>query len=250
MKHTTSYILLALLLIIGASHTASALTRNIEAERPAPKTAGSVPLPAVKAKVDARMEVRGEVKASTTEMRKDKVEDVRAKIASSTEARKEDREEMRSSRLIAIRKGLDKMVARFVATVDREAGIKTRIDSRIEKIKIIGGDVTTATQFTTEAGVQIASARTGIADLKTAIAASVATSTVTDAGTISTTTLVSLRKMTQAIEKSLVKAHTSLEKALGALKKAEKTPDPKMKATTTVETKTKVNVTGEAGTQN
>ena len=118
---------------------------------------------------------------------------------------------------------LNKMGARFEATLAREDGLVTRILSRIEKIKTAGGKTDTAEKIVTDAKAKIDAAKAMLATLKANVDAQVSL-----VGTIATSTMSkkdvktadqNIRKTTMTLEKNIQSAQMSLDKAVKALLK-------------------------------
>ncbi len=135
-------------------------------------------------------------------------------IASSTQAQVNALRDLIRNK---VEKRYGKMFDRFQATIDREIAIMAKINSRIEKIKANGGTTTEAEKLVASAKINIDEAQKDLDALKVlANSDKEIASSTTDK--LSTTTLASLRKSTQEIEKELRAAHRDLLKSVGVLR--------------------------------
>lgn len=109
------------------------------------------------------------------------------------------------------------MTNRFQATIDRLQNIESRLETRIAKIKALGGNTTVAEKALSDAKKAIEDAKAQMASLKN----------YTDLAdnTISSTTakelkvdLTNMQKSSASIKKLLVQAHTSMTKVIGTLR--------------------------------
>lgn len=169
----------------------------------------------VKAGVEARIGEKKERMASTSEMRKEKMEDRREHMASSSEARRADMKakiEARAKQNIEM--VVRNMVARLTAATERFDNIAARIDTRLEKLRSEGVDVSAATTLQ-------ATAKTKIADAKTAIAAIVKPSVSENATREEVkAAFEGIRANVKAAEEAVKAAHKALMEAVAAMKKA------------------------------
>lgn len=204
--------------------TSAAANMNTTVPRPKP----------IKATLEARKEIEMEKKekvqdlrgkiASTTaerkEMRKDMTSsttdkmEMRQKIASTTREIRGDRKEIIKTRVEA---KFGKMFLRYQATIDRETAIMAKINTRIIKIKAAGGATTDAEKFTAEAKVHLDEAQVALDALKTTALndSQIASSTTKS---LAKETLEAMKKSGQELEKHIRSAHQALEKSVGSLK--------------------------------
>ena len=129
------------------------------------------------------------------EVVKNKTED---RVASSTERK--------------IEKRYEKMVKKYLATIEREETIMAKLVSRIEKIKFAGGNTLEAEKLVAEAKTHLTEARTAFETLK---------ATAVSADTFEKPAKEILTKMkdgVKAVEKHLRLAHQFLQKTVGSLK--------------------------------
>ncbi|MCX6701900.1 MAG: hypothetical protein NTX96_01765 [Candidatus Zambryskibacteria bacterium] len=123
---------------------------------------------------------------------------IQEKIASSTEKKIEGR--------------FEKMTKKYLETIEREEKIMAKIESRITKIKLAGGNTVEAEQLVIEAKTQLAGARADYETLKT---------TATTVDSVATTTkaaLASMKDIVKLIDKHLRDAHKALQKTVGSLR--------------------------------
>ncbi len=166
---------------------------------------------------DGRMEKM----ASTTD-RGDRGENMRnASTSAVNDGEQEDA--MRQERQQRVGNALNKMGARFEATLAREDGLVTRILSRIEKIKTAGGKTDTAEKLVADAKTKIDSAKALLATLKANVDAQVSLAGTTATSTMSKkdvkTADQNIRKTTMTLEKGIQSAQMILDKAVKALTK-------------------------------
>ena len=116
------------------------------------------------------------------------------------------------------RVNLEKMNARFRATIDREESIMRRIVSRIEKIKDNGGKTAEAEKLVDQARGSLAKAKISLNSLETSEAGLNADVGASASTTQSKLRLANLRKITKEIEKNLNNTHKYLQKTTGLLR--------------------------------
>jgi hypothetical protein len=112
----------------------------------------------------------------------------------------------------------EKMTARFKAVIDRETLIMFKIDSRIEKIEALGGNVTEAKKLTADAKLHLDLA---YASLTTLTAEANAQASLESASTTALKLregLAEMRKTGAEIEMHLRAAHQDLLKCVGRLR--------------------------------
>ena len=202
-------------LVLGGAPVAYARDGVMHMDMPASSTEGK-PQPikaAVQAKREEGKEKIQDIKqkmASTTEVKKD----LRQKLASTTAEKRDERKELIKTR---IENKFGKMFARYQATIDREREIASKITARIEKIKANGGTTTEAEKFVAEAKTYLDEAQKQLDTLKTTAMndSQIASSTTTS---IAKETLSAMKKANQDLEKNLRSAHQSLQKSVGSLK--------------------------------
>lgn len=141
--------------------------------------------------------IKNLVEAKKEVVKEDVVSGIKGKIASTTTRVAEDR--------------FTNMTKRYLAVIDRESAIMTKIISRIAKIKLNGGNTATAEGFVTQAKTQLTEARIAYDTLNTL---------VVDTENASTTkqTLISMRNSVNSIDKYLRGAHQLLQKSVGSLR--------------------------------
>lgn len=111
-----------------------------------------------------------------------------------------------------------KMVARFDATIQREEAIMVKINSRIEKIKTVGGKTTDAEGLVVVAKTHLDKAKTALVSLK-ASADSAITQDISATSTgITKNTLTAMKKAGADIEKELRETHKAMQKTIGVLR--------------------------------
>jgi DNA repair ATPase RecN len=182
----------------------------------------------IKARLNARKEVRGDLK----EIRKESG----IATTSRVQERKEVRNELKDIRKENVLKTVERraehryevMNKRITATIERLERIMGSLNSRIAKIKAAGGNTDTAEKYVTEAKTRIDKAKSMLATLNTAVTEAVNTETASSTPSVSRSSLVKLRNAAKAIQAELVAARVSLSKAIGSLKGA---PQPNATST-------------------
>ncbi len=111
----------------------------------------------------------------------------------------------------------DRLFDRLQATIDRENAIRARIETRILKIKSMGGNTTEAEKFSLEAKMHIDEASTSLAALKAAADASIGID-VNASTTEARNARANLRKLAKTVEEHLREGHQALMKTVGSLR--------------------------------
>lgn len=144
-----------------------------------------------------------------------RMQEAKQKVASSTEAR---REALAVKLKNQIEHRYSKMLKRYEATIDRETAIMNKINSRIAKIKINGGNTTEAEKLISEAKIHLDEAVLDLEELETLSFTQV---TNQNLGTTTKALFDGLKTMRAAgfeIEKHLREAHKNLQKSIGILR--------------------------------
>ncbi len=141
------------------------------------------------------------------------------KLKNVIENKKEVREEVKnkiqdrvsSTTAQRIENRFEKIAIKYLRTIEREEAIMAKIVSRIEKIKVNGGNVVEAEKLVAEAKVHLEEARTAYATLKTA-------AVNTDNATSTKQMLDNMKTSAKLVEKHIREAHKSLQKIVGVLR--------------------------------
>ena len=204
-------IILTVLLLMGSSQTYAQTTgvTNVSAEsqtdtrvsRPTPN-----PLQRLRELLNTRKAVKTEVRenvkdirqniASSTKETRERMEQARLKLASSTEKRAEN-----LGRKIS--KTLQNMVDRFEATITREETIMAKINSRIEKIKVLGGQTADAEKLVADAKIHLGEAKTAIEVLKKIVSVAIGEENASSTARIKKETQTNMKKAAMEVEKHL-----------------------------------------------
>lgn len=147
------------------------------------------------------------------------VKEIKQKISSTSPIMMERRDERRENLLRIAKNIFEKLIDRFEATIDREIMISSKIKSRIEKVKSLGGNTVDAEKYVDEANIHINEAKTALLNLKNAsTSADTLVNANTSTSTIVKTELKKIKEMTQNVEKHIREAHQSLTKAVKTLR--------------------------------
>ena len=166
----------------------------------------------------------GIVYAESTEIKNPKpllapammLKDAKDKIASSTNA-SSTREKFGEKMEKIIDNRYQKMIDRLEATIERENSIMTRIISRIEKIKSVGGNTSDAEKSVADAKTYLDKAKTALLDLKTG-AETVGIQNASSAPKLMKEGMDKMRKASLEIEKNLREVHKLLLKSVSQLR--------------------------------
>lgn len=148
-------------------------------------------------------------------LRKEAVDDkkeVKRNASSSTEVKKNE------AAVNKINKNLEKMLERYRATIDREDAITLKINTRIGKIKALGGQTAEAEKLVAESVVHLDEAKVAFNTLSASVSALILEETATSTRTLAKDALTSMKKSGSEIEKHLREAHKALQKSVGSLK--------------------------------
>lgn len=174
-----------------------ALKESIDAKRAEIKTQIETRRGEIKADVEARIGIKKEGTASTSEAKRMEMK-----------ARVEAKAKMNVENVIR------NMTARLTAAIERFENISGRIDTRLEKLKAGGVDVTAA------AALQV-TAKAKIADAKVAVAAIVKPTISTEATREEVkAALEGVRSQVKAAEDAVKAAHKALMEVVVAMKRA------------------------------
>lgn len=176
------------------------------------------PLQKLREVVNTRKEVKNERQedlrnkiASTTLNTKARIEEARARMASSTVKKVEDR-----ARKLGL--NLEKMIARFQATIEREELIMAKIVSRIEKIKALGGETKDAESKVEEARINIDEAKDALLTLEQMLELLSGSGSEIVEKTSNKESWETAREEAKQVEENLREAHKELQKSVGSLK--------------------------------
>ena len=195
-------------------------------------------LNAIKAGIKSKFETRQEIKDTRQENRQE-IKDMKEKMASTTGLMRQDIMKKRVANHFEI------MHIRIKATIEREEAILARIVSRIEKIKVAGGNTTEAEKAVSDAKAKIAEAKSLLENLKQADGA--INIDITSSTTGAKQIIMGLRKIAQNIEKDLREAHKLMMKTVGLLRgMSQLRPDGHTRSTNTEASTT---TSGEVNTQ-
>ncbi|HBD24665.1 MAG: hypothetical protein A2566_02985 [Candidatus Zambryskibacteria bacterium RIFOXYD1_FULL_40_13] len=205
MNKITSNVLIALILLLGFTAVVSAENRN-------PSTGGVMCTQEAKQCPDGSYVGRT---GPRCEFAKCPGYDVNSpRPLQDTRVTPENRIQNRvaSSTANRLEKRFEKMTKRYLSTIEREEKITSKLVSRIEKIKLNGGNTTEAERLVTEAKTHLRDARVAYEILKTSsIKADSATTTQRE-------TMNEMRNSVKVIETHLKEAHKLLQKTVGVLR--------------------------------
>lgn len=139
---------------------------------------------------------------------KNKIED---RIASTTVKREERREEVKNKIEERLDRRFERATEKYLRTIEREEAIMAKIVTRIEKIKLAGGNVVEAEKYVAEAKAHLTDARTAYTSLKTL-------ATNADNATTTKAMITEMKTAGKNVEKHLREAHKSLQKTVGSLR--------------------------------
>ncbi len=154
-------------------------------------------------RVEARQEIRNIRSDARTEIR-----DVRA------EAREQVREflEKRATHRWS------QMIERFEKAIDKEETLLARIVSRIEKIKVNGGNTADAEKYVGEARTHLAEAKTALETLKTLASEAITKEEARANATEIREKMKAMKKAMDDVKLHLIETHKALQKAVGSLR--------------------------------
>lgn len=126
----------------------------------------------------------------------------------------ESAEETRNNLQARIENRYDKMIERFQRAINRETQIMVKINSRISKIKALGGNTSEAEGLTVNAKIELDKATTTLATLESLVE----TAMLQENSGKPNESLATMRTTARDIEKSLREAHRNLLKSVGVLR--------------------------------
>jgi len=165
-------------------------------------------------KKETMLETRAENRAGATEERKEQMETRREEMKTKMEDRKAEieakRKEMVEKRVDA---RFEKVVTRLGATIVREEGIIEKVVSRIEKIKVEGGETAEAETLVAESKMHITEAKTALETMKTIVSGTGESETA-----IAKEKMDSIKTASEEVQKHIRNAHQSIMKTVGVLR--------------------------------